>query len=108
MKEKIKDKEDLIDAVYDQIMDDIKIGYGEAIEELITFLPVVNLIEYLSEERWEEFKHLREDISTKNELIHDIVHDLMENEYESQQYIKDLLIEVLSTRTLEDLKEINA
>lgn len=108
MKEKIKDKEDLIDTVYDQIMDDIKIGYGEAIEELITFLPVVNLIEYLPEKRWEEFKHLREDISTKNELIHDIVQDLMENEYDSQQYIKDLLIEALSTRTLEDLKEINA
>jgi hypothetical protein len=32
----------------------------------------------------------------------------MENEYDSQQYIKDLLIEALSTRTLEDLKEINA
>jgi radical SAM superfamily enzyme with C-terminal helix-hairpin-helix motif len=64
MKEKIKDKEDLIDTVYDQIMHDIKIGYGEAIEELITFLPVVNLIEYLPEERWEEFKHLREELQT--------------------------------------------
>ena len=108
MKEKIKNKEDLIDAVYDQIMHDIKIGYGEAIEELITFLPVVNLIEYLPEELWEEFKHLREDTSAKNELIHDIVHNLMENEQDSQQYIKDLLIEALTTRTLEDLKEINA
>lgn len=66
MKEKIKNKEDLIDAVYDQIMHDIKIGYGEAIEELITFLPVVNLIEYLPEELWEEFKHLREELKTIN------------------------------------------
>ena len=64
MKEKIEDKEDLIDTVYDQIMHDIKIGYGEAIEELITFLPIVNLIEYLPEERWEEFKHLREELQT--------------------------------------------
>ena len=64
MKEKIKDKEDLIDTVYDQIMHDIKIGYGEAIEELITFLPIVNLIEYLPEERWKEFKHLREELQT--------------------------------------------
>jgi hypothetical protein len=64
MKEKIKDKEDLIDTVYDQIMHDIKIGYGEAIEEIITFLPVVNLIEYLPEERWEEFEHLREELQT--------------------------------------------
>jgi len=108
MKEKIKNKEDLIDAVYDQIMDDIKIGYGEAIEELITFIPVVNLIEYLPEKKWKEFKHLREDTSTKNELIHDIIHDLMENQYDSQQYIKDLLIEALSTRSVNDLKEINA
>lgn len=44
----------------------------------------------------------------KNEIILDIVEDLMENQYESQQYIKCLLIEALSTRTLEELKEINA
>ena len=44
----------------------------------------------------------------KNELIHNIVHSLMENEQDSQQYIKLLLIEALSTRSIEDLKEINA
>lgn len=43
----------------------------------------------------------------KNVLIHDIVFNLMECEQDSQEYIKALLIEALSTRSLEDLKEIN-
>ncbi len=44
----------------------------------------------------------------KNKLILDIVEDLLENNYESQQYIKYLLIEALSTRTIEELKQINS
>lgn len=44
----------------------------------------------------------------KNKLIHDIVHKLLEDSFESQDYIKCLLIEALSRRTQKDLKEINA
>ena len=47
-------------------------------------------------------------IKNKNEIILDIVEDLMENIYDSQQYIKSLLIEALATRSVEELKEINA
>ena len=38
----------------------------------------------------------------------DELEDLLENNYESQQYIKYLLIEALSTRTIEELKQINS
>lgn len=54
-----KSKQDLIETVYKQIELDIHCGEVEAIEELLTFLPVVNLIEYLPEEDWKQFKHLR-------------------------------------------------
>jgi len=46
-------------------------------------------------------------MENKNELILDIVEDLLENHYDSQKYIKCLLIEALSTRTIEELKQIN-
>lgn len=59
-----KSKETLIETVLQQIVMDVHLGDSEAIEELITFLPVVNLIEYLPEELWGEFKHLREEINT--------------------------------------------
>lgn len=55
-----KTKQDLIETVYKQIELDIHCGEVEAIEELLTFLPVVNLIEYLPEEDWRQFKHLRD------------------------------------------------
>jgi len=42
----------------------------------------------------------------KSKLILDVVHDLMENQYDSQQYIKDLLIEALSKRNQKELKQI--
>lgn len=47
-------------------------------------------------------------LESKDEIILGIVDDLMENHYDSQEYIKCLLIEALSTRTIEELKEINA
>lgn len=56
----LKTKQDLIETVYKQIELDIHCGEVEAIEELLTFLPVVNLIEYLPEEDWKQFKHLRD------------------------------------------------
>lgn len=55
-----KTKEDLIETVMDQIKLDIHCGEYEAIEELLTFLPNVNLIEFLPEEDWKQFKHLRD------------------------------------------------
>jgi hypothetical protein len=55
-----KSKQDLIETVYKQIELDVHCGEVEAIEELLTFCPVVNLIEYLPEEEWKQFKHLRD------------------------------------------------
>jgi hypothetical protein len=55
-----KDKKDLIETVLKQIELDIHCGEVEAIEELLNFLPNVNLIEYLPEEDWKKFKHLRD------------------------------------------------
>jgi len=43
----------------------------------------------------------------KNKLVLEIVHDLLENQHESQDYIKCLLIEALSKRTQKELKQIN-
>jgi hypothetical protein len=45
---------------------------------------------------------------TKEELIEDIIEDLQENFYESKEYIFDLVREALRTRTINDLKQINA
>ena len=55
-----KDKQNLIEKVVEQIKEDVHCGEVEAIEELLTFLPVVNLIEYLPEGDWKQFKHLRD------------------------------------------------
>lgn len=54
-----KSKQDLIETVYKQIELDIHCGEVEAIEKLLTFLPVVNLLDFLTEEDWKQFKHLR-------------------------------------------------
>lgn len=56
-----KDKQDLIETVMEQLKLDVHCGEVEAIEELLTFLPIENLIEYLPEEDWKQFKHLRDD-----------------------------------------------
>ena len=57
---KMKGKEELIEIVIEQIKVDIHCWDIEAIEELLGFIPNVNLIEYLPEEHWEQFKHLRD------------------------------------------------
>lgn len=59
-----KSKQDLIEKVLEQIELDVHCGDIEAIEELLTFLPNVNLIEYLPEEDWKQFKHLRDAVTT--------------------------------------------
>ena len=43
----------------------------------------------------------------KNKLILEIIEDLFENQYESQEYIESLLMEALSKRTQKELKQIN-
>ncbi len=55
-----KTKEQLIETAVRQIELDVHCGDVEAIEELLSFLPNVNLIEYLPEEDWKQFKHLRD------------------------------------------------
>ncbi len=47
-------------------------------------------------------------MTRKEKLIENIVDDLENNMYESKEYIFDLVREALSTRTIEELKEINA
>ena len=56
-----KSKQDLIEIVVLQIRQDVHCGDYEALEELLGFMPNVNLIEYLPEEDWKQFKHLRDD-----------------------------------------------
>ena len=44
----------------------------------------------------------------KEDLIEQIVDDLKNNMFESEDYIFDLVREALRTRTVKELKEINA
>ena len=63
--------EDLIETVVKQIEVDLHCGDKEPVEELLKFCPVDNLIEYLPEEDWGKFKHLRnqdEELRTENAL----------------------------------------
>lgn len=43
----------------------------------------------------------------KEDLIEQIIDDLKDNMFESEDYIFDLVREALDTRTVEELKEIN-
>jgi hypothetical protein len=54
----MKSKKELIDAVVEAIKIDLECCYTEAIEELLTFLPIENLIEFLPEELWKNYQHL--------------------------------------------------
>jgi len=64
-----KSKQDLIEKVMEQIEIDVHCGDYEAIEELLGFCPIENLIGYLPEEEWKPFRHLEEsDIRTQNAL----------------------------------------
>lgn len=53
-----KTYEDLIETVLKQVELDVHCGDVEAIEELLEFCPIQNLIAYLPEEDWKQFKHL--------------------------------------------------
>lgn len=48
----------LIEEVVNQIKEDIENGDVEAVEELLSFCPVTNLIGYLPEEEWKKFGSL--------------------------------------------------
>lgn len=43
----------------------------------------------------------------KEDLIEQIVDDLKNNMFESEEYVFDLVREALRTRTIKELKEIN-
>ena len=55
-----KTKQDLIETVIKQLEVDIHCHDLEAVEEMLGFVPVENLIAYLPEEDWKPFKHLRD------------------------------------------------
>ena len=59
-----KSKQDLIETVTQQIIVDVHCGDSEAIEELLSFCPIENLIAYLPEEDWKQFKHLENGSTT--------------------------------------------
>lgn len=55
---------------------------------------------------WEEKRQKR--IEKKNKIVEDIIDDLKENLYDSQEYIFDLVRESLLRRTNKELLQINA
>ena len=55
-----KSKQDLIEKVLEQIIVDVHCSDLEAIQILLEFLPVENMIEYLPEGDHKQFKHLRD------------------------------------------------
>jgi len=53
-------KQQLIEEVVKDIKYSLEMGWEEAIEELLSFTPVENLIGYLPEESWEKYKSLNQ------------------------------------------------
>lgn len=51
-------KQQLIDDVIDKIKDDLFNGDETAIDELLNFTPIQNLINFLPERDWEKYKSL--------------------------------------------------
>lgn len=52
---------ELVNVVLKQIVDDVLFGDLTAIEELLTFVPIFNLVSYLPDELFNKFKDLMED-----------------------------------------------
>jgi hypothetical protein len=52
---------ELIDVVLKQIVDDVLFGDLTSVEEMLTFLPIINLVSYLPDETINKFKDLMED-----------------------------------------------
>ena len=53
--------QDLIDRVLEEIQKDVGNGDLTAIDELLSFIPLKNLIAYLPEEEWIKYKNLKKD-----------------------------------------------
>jgi len=53
-------KQQLIEEVVKEIKYSLDMGWKEAIEELLSFTPVENLIGYLPEECWGKYKSLNQ------------------------------------------------
>jgi hypothetical protein len=53
-------KDDLVQAVVDQIKEDIHCGEYEALEEMLEFCSTESLVAYLPESIWKKYKHLIE------------------------------------------------
>ena len=54
--EEVEKMDNLIDTVIEKIKEDINFGDMTAIDELLRFIPKENLIGFLSEEQWGDFK----------------------------------------------------
>jgi hypothetical protein len=57
---------DLLDIALEQIKLDVRCGDYTALQELLKFVPVENLIEYLPEGDWRQFKHLKNNEKDNN------------------------------------------
>jgi len=55
-----KTKEDLIEKVIEQIRQDVHCADYTALEVFLNGVGINNLINYLPEEDWKQFKHLRD------------------------------------------------
>jgi hypothetical protein len=56
----LKSKQDLIETVLNQIRQDVHCGDYTALEVFLNGVGINNLINYLPEEDWKQFKHLRD------------------------------------------------
>ena len=75
-----KNKQELIEKVVEQVSEDIHFHEHEALEELLGFIPVENLIYYLPKDDWAAFKKIKEDEGPKAFInINDLINFL---EYE--------------------------
>lgn len=59
-----KNKEDLIEIVFQQIRTDINCGDYTALEVFLNRVSIEDLINYLPAEDWKQFKHLRDGRTT--------------------------------------------
>lgn len=58
--DKVNDKQELVDAVYNKIKTDLEEGDGTVLEELLLMIRSSNLLQALPEEKWNEFPEAEE------------------------------------------------
>lgn len=93
-----KTKQDLIESVVEQIKEDVHFHEYEALEELLSFIPIKNLIVFLSEDENKQFKHLENEETSIN--VKDLISFL---EYE-EAYTVDPKSQRRIRAKLEELK----